>query len=175
MPCPRNPRFAFRLITGKCTDMTQADKNGDMRPLYLDDLQTGQRFASGSHAVDAEQIIGFAKQFDPQPFHTDPEAARGTMFGGLIASGWHTAAISMRLLLDAFPIAGGNIGLGGEAAWPLPVRAGDSLHVEGEIIDIRPSKSHADRGIVTVRVETKNQRSETTQILTAKLLVFRKA
>jgi acyl dehydratase len=150
--------------------MTQADKN----PFYLDDLQTGQRFTSRTQVVDTEQIIRFAKEFDPQPFHTDPEAARGTMFGGLIASGWHTAAISMRLLLDAFPIAGGNIGLGGEAAWPKPVRAGDTLHVECEIIDVRPSKSHADRGIVTVRSETKNQRNETTQILTAKMLAFRK-
>jgi len=144
-------------------------------PLYLEDIQMGRRFVSGSHTVDEKHIIEFARQFDPQPFHIDATLAKQTLFGGLIASGWHTAAMTMRLLLDAFPLAGGNIGLGGETAWPHPVHSGDVLHVEGEVIEIKPSRSHQDRGVVTIRTETKNQRNEIVQTLTAKLLVFRRA
>lgn len=150
------------------------DQDGKEHLLYLDDLKTGQRYASGTLTVSEQQIVEFARQFDPQPFHMDPEAARNTIFGGLVASGWHTAALSMRLWCGAFPVAHGLIGLGGEAAWPNPTKPDDSLHVEGEIIEIRPSRSHQDRGIVTVRMETKNQRGEVVQTLIAKLLVFRR-
>lgn len=140
----------------------------------LDDMKVGLRFTGESHVVEEQEIIAFAKQFDPQPFHIDPALASRTLFGGLIASGWHTGAMTMRLLLEAFPIGGGTIGLGGEVTWPHPVRANDALHIEGEVSAVKPSRSHDDRGIVTVRTETKNQNGEVVQTLTANLLVFRR-
>ena len=142
---------------------------------YLDDLRVGQRFTSGSHALDAEQITRFASEYDPQPFHLDDEAAKQTLFGGLAASGWHTAAVTMRLLLDGgAPIAGGIIGLGGELAWPSPTRPGDVLQVHSEVVAVTPSRSKPDRGIVTMRSETRNQRGEVVQLFTAKLVVPRR-
>ena len=143
--------------------------------LYLDDLRVGQRFVSGSLTVDAAQIKAFAAQFDPQPFHLDEASARNTLFGGLVASGWHTAAMSMRLLVDGgAPLAGGLVGAGGEIAWPKPTRAGDSLTVETEVLDITPSRSRPDRGMVTLRSETRNQRGEVVQRSTMKLVVPRR-
>ena len=142
------------------------------KPLYLEDLQIGQKFVSGEHVLNEAQIKSFADQFDPQPFHQDTESARTTMFGGLIASGWHTAAITMRLLVESVPVAGGLIGAGGEAVWPRPARPQDVLHVESEIVAITPSQSRPDRGIVTLRAETLNQNCEAVQILTAKLVAF---
>ena len=143
--------------------------------LYLDDLRVGQRFASATHVIDAAQIKAFARQFDPQPFHLDEEAAKGTMFGGLVASGWHTAAITMRLLVESgLPIAGGLVGMGGEMSWPRPTRPGDVLSVVSEIKEVTPSRSRPDRGVVKLRSETRNQRDEVVQILDAKLLVPRR-
>jgi acyl dehydratase len=143
--------------------------------LYLEDLSVGQRFTSPRHTVDEAQIKAFAGQFDPQPFHLDDETARQTLFAGLAASGWHTAAITMRLLVDGgAPIAGGIIGAGGEVAWPRPTRPGDTLTVHTEVLDITPSRSRPDRGMVTVRSETVNQRGEPVQVLTAKLVVPRR-
>ena len=139
--------------------------------LYLDDLTVGQRFASAGHALDTAQITAFAAAFDPQPFHLDDAAAKGTLFGGLAASGWHTAAVTMKLLVESTPIAGGIIGAGGEIAWPRPTRPGDVLHVETEVIDIARSKSRPDRGSVTLRSETQNQRGEVVQTTTARLIV----
>ena len=139
--------------------------------LYLDDLHVGQRFTSGTHLIDEEQIKAFAHQFDPQPFHLDGEAAKETFFEGLAASGWHTAAISMRLIVESVPIRGGIVGAGGELAWPTPTRPGATLHVESEILELRPSHSHPDRGMATVRSETINQLGEVVQVLTAKLVV----
>jgi acyl dehydratase len=142
---------------------------------YLDDLRVGQRFASGTYLVDEEQIKAFARQFDPQPFHLDPVAAKDSLFGGLVASGWHTASISMRLMVEGgVPIAGGLIGAGAEITWPKPTRPGSILRVESEIIEIRPSRSRSDRGIVTVRSETLDQHDEVVQLFTAKLVVFRR-
>jgi len=141
--------------------------------LYLDDLYVGQRFTTATHALDEQQIVAFAREFDPQPFHTDPEAARGTLFRGLAASGWHTAAITMRLQVDGLPIAGGIVGLGGDLGWPTATRPGDVLHVESEILDVVPSRSRPDRGTVTLRSETRNQRGEIVQTATIKLLVPR--
>jgi acyl dehydratase len=142
---------------------------------YLDDLKVGQRFVSGSHELDEGQIKAFAAQFDPQRFHLDAEAAKDTFFGGLVASGWHTAAITMKLLVaGGAPLAGGVIGAGGELVWPRPTRPGDILHVESEIIEITPSRSRPERGTVTVRSETLNQRGEIVQAMTAKLIVQRR-
>jgi len=155
--------------------MTKAGTHDLNGRLYLEDLHIGQRFASGAHAVDEAQIKAFAGQFDPQPFHLDDATAKHTMFAGLAASGWHTAAITMRLLVDGgAPIAGGVIGAGGEIAWPKPTRPGDILQVKSEILDVTPSRSRPDRGMVTVRSETFNQRGEIVQTLTAKLVVPRR-
>src|SRR6185295_6145485 len=138
--------------------MENPNPGGYKPSLYLEDLQVGQRFVSGTHRIDEEQIRAFAGQFDPQPFHLDGEAAKGTLFGGLVASGWHTAAITMRLLVEGgLPIAGGLVGAGGEITWPSPVRPGAVLHVESEILEVRPSRSRPDRGIVTIRSETRDQ------------------
>ncbi len=142
---------------------------------YLDDLAVGQLFVSPSHALDDGQIKAFAGQFDPQPFHLDDDAARGTLFGGLAASGWHTAAITMKLLVGGgAPIAGGIIGAGGEIKWPTPTRPGDVLHVESEVIEIVPSRSRPDRGMVTMRSKTMNQAGQVVQEFTAKLVVPRR-
>ena len=142
--------------------------------LYLDDLRVGQRFISGTHLIDEAQIKAFARQFDPQPFHLDAEAAKETLFAGLAASGWHTAAISMRLVVKSVPIRGGIVGAGGELTWPTPTRPGATLHVESEILDLRPSRSHPDRGMATLRSETVNQHGEVVQVLIAKLVVPRR-
>jgi acyl dehydratase len=147
-----------------------------IKTLFLEDFFVGQRFTSGSHVVDEEQIKAFAAQFDPQPFHLDDEKARGTLFGGLVASGWHTAAITMRLNAEGgLPIAGGLIGAGGEIEWPKPLRPGDTVHVESEVVEIVPSRSRPDRGIVTIVSRTLNQRGEAVMILKAKMIVFRGA
>jgi len=143
--------------------------------LYLDDLQVGQRFQSGTYAIDEGQIKAFAAEFDPQPFHLDERAAHASIFKGLAASGWHTAAIAMRLLVDGgLPFAHGIVGLGGEVAWPRPTRPDDILHVESEIVEITPSRSKPHQGIVTVRVTMFNQNGEAVYLLTAKLLVLRR-
>jgi acyl dehydratase len=152
--------------------MAQGDERGGDGRLYLEDFHVGQRFASATHVIDTAQIKAFARQFDPQPFHLDEEAAKGTLFGRLVASGWHTAAISMRLQVESgLPIAGGMIGIGGEMSWPRPTLPGDVLRVETEIREVTPSRSRPDRGVVRVRSETRNQRDEVVQILDAKLLV----
>jgi acyl dehydratase len=142
--------------------------------LYFDDLHVGQRFTSGTHLIDEAQIKAFARQFDPQPFHLDAEAAKETLFAGLAASGWHTAAISMRLVVESVPISGGIVGAGGELTWPTPTRPGATLHVESEILELRPSRSHPDRGMATLRSETVNQHGEVVQVLIAKLVVPRR-
>ncbi|RZI84383.1 MAG: MaoC family dehydratase [Rubrivivax sp.] len=143
--------------------------------VYLDDLQVGQRFVSGTHLIDEAQIKAFAAQFDPQPFHLDDDAARETLFGGLAASGWHTAAITMRLNVEGgLPVQGGIVGAGGEISWPRPTRAGDVLQVESEVLEIKPSRSKPQQGMVTVRSETRNQHGDTLQVLTAKLVVPRR-
>jgi acyl dehydratase len=155
--------------------MTNLDSGGEKAALYLEDLRVGQRFVSGTHRIDEEKIRAFAQQFDPQPFHLDAEAAKATLFGGLVASGWHTAAITMRLLVaSGLPIAGGIIGTGGEITWPNPTRPGDVLQVESEVLELRPSRSRPDRGIATIRSETRNQRGDAVQVLVAKLVVPRR-
>ncbi len=154
--------------------MSGANTTGPTAVFYLDDLRVGRRFVSGTHQIDEEQIRAFARQFDPQPFHLDAAAAKGFLFGGLVASGWHTAAISMRLLVGTVPIAGGLIGAGGEISWPRPTRPGAVLHVECEVLEVRPSRSRPDRGMVTVRSETHTDGGDVVQVFTARLVVPRR-
>jgi acyl dehydratase len=143
-------------------------------PLYLEDLHEGQRFVSPSHAITAAEIKAFAAEFDPQRFHLDETAAEGSFFGGLAASGWHTAALTMRLLVEAFPLAGGVIGAGGQLSWPRPTRPGDELHVEALIEKITPSRSRPERGMLTVRIETLNQNREMAQLFVVSVIAFRR-
>jgi acyl dehydratase len=143
--------------------------------LHLEDLTVGQRFVSESLAVDAAAIKAFAAEFDPQPFHLDETAAEASLFGGLAASGWHTAALTMRLLVrGGLPIAGGIIGGGGEIGWPRPTRPGDLLTVETEILEINASKSRPDRGMIVMRSQTLNQNREPVQVMTMKVIVPRR-
>src|SRR5215470_18670977 len=156
--------------------MANLNPGGGTAPLHLEDLRIGQRFVTRTHRLDEGQIQAFAGQFDPQPFHLDAEAAQATLFAGLAASGWHTAAITMRLLVESgLPLAGGIIGAGGEITWPNPTRPGDVLQVESEVLELRPSRSRPERGIATVRSETRNQRGDTVQVLVARLVVPRSA
>jgi acyl dehydratase len=146
-----------------------------MEQLYLEDLRVGQRFASETYVMEAKRIKEFAAEFDPQSFHLDTSAAEASVFKGLAASGWHTAAVAMRLLVTGgLPFANGLIGLGGEVAWPRPTRPGDILHVESEIVEVTPSRSKPHQGIVTVRGTMFNQQGETVYVLTAKLLVLKR-
>lgn len=145
------------------------------QPLFLDDLTAGDVFESEPITLSAGQIVDFARQFDPQPFHLDDEAARGTFFQGLAASGWHTVALTMRLMVQSIPLDCGVIGAGAELAWPKAVRPGDSLRVTSTVLGITPSRSKPDRGIVEVQSVTSNQLGEVVQRLTSKLLVFRRA
>jgi acyl dehydratase len=143
---------------------------------YLEEFAVGQTFGSGRLAVDKEQIKRFAAEFDPQPFHLDDEAAQDTIFRGLAASGWHTAALTMRLLVDSeIKPAGGVVGAGfDEFRWPRPVRPGDELRLESEVLDVRPSKSRPDQGLIKVRTTTLNQNNDPVQILIANLVVLRR-
>src|SRR3954462_6579486 len=146
-----------------------------MAELFLDDFLAGQRFVSSSRAITAEEIKAFAANFDPQPFHLDEAAAQASFFQGLAASGWHTASITMSLLVKSgMPIAGGLIGAGGELQWPRPTRPGDVLQVESEGLEGKPPRSRPERGMITVKSETRNQNGETVQILTSKMLVWRR-
>jgi acyl dehydratase len=146
-----------------------------MGQLYLEDLQVGQKFSSENYVMEAARIKEFAAEFDPQPFHLDEEAAQKSLFKGLAASGWHTAAVAMRLLATAgLRLANGIVGLGAEISWPRPTRPGDVVHVECEILEITPSRSKPLQGIVTLRSTMLNQNRESVYILTAKLLVPRR-
>lgn len=149
--------------------------SGDKRVLYLDDLAVGDKFISSGHEIDTEQIKAFATLFDPQPFHLDEEAAKGTLFGGLAASGWHTAAITMRLLVTSgLPLADGIIGAGGEISWPKPTRPGDILHVDSEVVEIMPSRSRPTQAMVLMRCETRNQHGDVLQRFSPKLVVAKR-
>lgn len=142
------------------------------KTLYFEDLEVGRRFATGSVTMDVDAIKAFAASFDPQPFHLDENAAQASFFGGLVASGWHTASVTMRLLVTSgLPIAGGVIGAGGDIVWPRAVRPGDTLSVVSEVVAAKPSASRPERGTVTVRSETLNQEGDVVQIMTARLVV----
>ena len=147
-----------------------------MTSRFLEDFVVGQTFGSGRLRLDEEQIKRFAAEFDPQPFHLDEEAARKTIFGGLAASGWHTAALTMRLLVDSeIKPAGGIVGAGfDDFRWPLPVRPGDELHVATEILEVRVSQSRPDQGVIKLRTTTLNQNGEAVQVSIGNLIVPRR-
>ena len=142
--------------------------------LYLEDLTVGQRFESRSHLLDEEQIRKFAQEYDPQPFHLSDEGAAGSLFGTLAASGWHTAALTMRLLVESVPLADGLIGAELQLAWPKPTRPGMRLQLFSEVVEIVPSRSKPNMAIVTMRNETRDQDGGVLQIFTVKMPVFKR-
>ena len=143
--------------------------------LYLEDLNVCQRFTSTTYLMTEERIKSFAEEFDPQPFHLDDAAAQNTVFRGLAASGWHTAAVAMKLLVTSgLPLGNGIIGLGGDLSWPKPTRPGDTLHVESEVLEITPSNSKPNQAVVRVRSTTLNQKGEAVHEFTSKVLVFKR-
>jgi len=148
-----------------------------MTARYFEDFAAGQTYGSGRLRVNAERIKSFAAEFDPQPFHLDAKAARDSILRGLAASGWHTAALTMRLLVEGeLKPAGGVIGLGfDELRWPRPVRPDDELRVESEVLEARPMKSRPEYGLVRVRTTTLNQGGEPVQVFVANLIVPRRA
>ena len=147
-----------------------------MAERYLEDFTPGQKFGSGRLRIEAERIKSFAAEFDPQRFHLDEAAARETLFQGLAASGWHTAAVTMRLLVDGeLRPAGGIVGAGfDEIIWPRPVRPGDELRVESEILEVRPSKSRPSQGLIKLRTITLNQNGDPVQVTVGNLVVLRR-
>jgi acyl dehydratase len=145
------------------------------KAIYLDDLAVGRKFVTQSTTLTLEGCKAFASEFDPQPFHLDEAAARSSVFGRIAASGWYTASLSMRLLVEGeMAIGGGLIGLGGEVTWPRPTYPGDTLRVETEVLAIRVSQSKPDRGVVTVRNQTLNQHGEAVQVAVVKMMVPRR-
>ena len=144
-------------------------------PVYLDDLSVGDTVLTDTHTIDEQQIVDFATRFDPQPFHLDPDAARHTYFAGLAASGWHTAALTMRLMVTSgIPLADGIIGAGGEISWPRPTRPGDVLRVRMTVLAIQPSRSRPDQALVTVEGDTLNQDGDVVQHLVTRIVVWRR-
>ena len=143
---------------------------------YLEDFAVGQMFGSGRLRIDGERALAFAAEFDPQPFHLDEAAARDSIFGGLSASGWHTAAVTMRLLVDSeLKPAGGFIGAGlDECRWPRPVRPGDELRIECEVIEVRPSKSRPEQGLIKLRTTALNQHDNPVMVFVVNLVVPRR-
>ncbi len=152
----------------------EAEVEARKMSLYLEDLTPGMVFSSATQVMETADIKEFAAKFDPQPFHLDEAGAEKTMFGGLAASGWHTAAVSMKLLVGSLPLAGGIIGASGELAWPNPTRPGDVLQVMSEILEIIPSRSRPDRGMAVMRNETRNQNGTVVQVFTCRILLQRR-
>jgi acyl dehydratase len=151
------------------------EKSDSRQTFYLDDLQVGQQFKSGTYRMEEARMKEFAAEFDPQPFHLDHAAGKNSIFGGLAASGWHTAAVTMRLsVTGGVRFGSGSVGLGGEISWPRPTRPGDTLHVETEILEIIPSRSKPNQGVVKMRTITFNQNGEEVQVFTVKIIVFKR-
>ena len=144
---------------------------------YFEDLKVGDKFNTAEHEMTEEEVVAFGRKFDPQPFHIDPVAAGGTFFGRLVASGWHTAAVSMRLMVQGeMALDGGVIGQGMESLrWPRPVLPGDRLRVETEIEELRPVPARPERGLIRLRCRTYNQHGKIVQDMTATLLVARRS
>jgi acyl dehydratase len=172
------------MTTQDCADAVTGDLAAEpkrpQRPaqrtdIFLEDLSAGQIFGSATYQIGVAEIKRFAGEFDPQPFHLDEAEAARSLFSGLAASGWHTAAITMRLLVGSVRISGGIVGAGMDVLrWPKPVRPGDTLRLECEVLEVRPSTSHPDRGLAKVRTTTLNQHGETVQVLVANLVVPRR-
>ncbi|MBI1245981.1 MAG: dehydratase [Alphaproteobacteria bacterium] len=141
---------------------------------YLEDFAVGEIIRGGALRVEPAAIKEFAAKFDPQVFHLDEEAAKDTFFDGLAASGWHTAAMTMRLIVETLPLAGGVIGAGGTIAWPKPLRPGTTLSVAIEILEIRPSRSRPERGMLKMKCTTHEDSGEVVQTLVADLVVPRR-
>ncbi len=143
---------------------------------FLEDFAVGQTFRNGAITVTTEQIKSFASLYDPQPFHLDETAATASFFGGLVMSGWQTAALTMRMIVDSeLKIAGGLIGASAEELkWPKPVRPGDTLKIVSEIVEVRDSKSRPGQGSIKVRTETLNQDDQTVLLLVANMIVPRR-
>ncbi len=149
-----------------------------MSDRYFEDFVVGQiERPSGRVRVEKDDIIAFAKKYDPQPFHLDDAAGRKSIFGQLVASGWHTAALTMSLVASSeYRPASGAIGLGFDGLrWPMPVYPGDELRIESEVMEMRPSKSRADRGLMKIRTRTLNQNCEVVQELIANVMVPRRS
>lgn len=142
--------------------------------LYLDDVKVGDVFRSREHRMDEQEMIAFAGNFDPQRFHLSDAAAQATVFQGLAASGWHTAAITMRLLVESMPLADGLIGAGVEVTWPRPTRPGDTLRAVTTVLEIRPSRSKPDQAMATLETLTYNQKDEIVQRMQSKNVLYRK-
>ncbi len=162
-------------MTSSSPMASQAASESASGPLYFEDFHVGQKFVSRTLTITAEEIKAYAANFDPQPFHLDEDAAKSTFFGGLAASGWHTAALTMRLVVELLPVAGGLVGAGGELLWPRPTRPGDTLQVEVEILELTPSRSRPDRGSAIMRNTTRNQNGEVLQTFTVKVPLPRRA
>jgi acyl dehydratase len=148
-----------------------------MSERYFEDFAVGEVLKpSGRVRVDKDEIVAFAGKYDPQPFHLDEEAARRSIFGRLVASGWHTAAMTMSLIARSeYRAAGGTVGLGFESLrWPIPVLPGDELRIESEVLETRPSKSRPDRGLIKMRTRTLNQNGEVVQEIVANAMVPRR-
>ena len=142
--------------------------------LYLDDVKVGDVFRSREQRLEAEEIVAFAAQYDPQRFHLSDAAARDTIFRGLAASGWQTAGITMRLLVESMPLADGLIGAGVEVTWPRPTRPGDTLRAETTVLDIRPSRSKPDQAMATLETLTYNQNGEVVQRMLSKNVLYKR-
>src|SRR5437868_6890918 len=176
MPRPRRTALGSADPPSAGSAASFRSRSTAMTAKYLEDFAAGQTFGSGRLVVETEQIKRFAAAFDPQPFHLDEKAAQETVFRGLAASGWHTAAVTMRLLVESeLKPAGGIIGAGfDEMRWPRPVRPGDELHVESEVLEVRPSKSRPDQGVIKVRTTTLNQNEQPVQMFVGNLIVLRR-
>lgn len=146
-----------------------------MQQLYLEDLKVGDKWVSRSEKVTIEEIKQFAASYDPQPYHVDEERAKDTFFGQLVASGWLTSGITMRLMVESIPLASGLIGASAELSWPRPTYANDTLYIEAEVKDIKPSKSKPDRGIVIVDITTFNQNDKVVQLFRCSMMTFRRS
>ncbi len=139
---------------------------------YFEDIAVGDRFTGGPLTVETAEIVAYAEKFDPQPFHLDPDTAKDTLFRGLAASGWHTAGMTMRMIVGSnAELAGGYIGMGvDQIGWPRPTRPGDVLRIEMEVLEARRSAKRPDQGVLRVKTTTFNQNDEVVQTMIANLL-----
>jgi acyl dehydratase len=170
-------RYVPYDCSGRLDGRDIARKEAALDKVYLDDLAPGQVFTSQARVVvETDAIKRFAGEFDPQPWHLNETVARSTFFKELVASGWHTTALTMQLIIQTLPLSEGIIGSGvDELRWPRPVRPGDTLRLHCEIIDVQESKVRPSQGTVRVRMTTLNQDDQPVQTMIAQLLAFRRS